>query len=415
MTAQALPDQYPALGQLFQQAPLLGFLQAGDQQKIADDNNARLQSSYDMQQRQTEAMNPLDLSYRQGQIQHQAAQAKLMDAQTQGLNLGNLYTGETQAGRIDATNAQSATTATKSKADQLEEQGRIYGQLSTRLQDPSLTPWERANIVKTALADKLGSHPGITEGLVSHAQDLPDWMDKLSQESYSHSRDARKADADFAKNTQKYAMMGENQLALEELRQSGRMEMSSMKESLKPKKAETFDQLKARWTDAANQGDVQAQMALKNLYTNEGAMRQMSGLTGDALKTGILSLPAYQPAQPKYGPPQVPGMSPAPTMPGTGPIRQGSVNPMTSQPGDRNIGAALLQQYQELATAIADPTLPADQKAAKQRDMVELQSQMSAMKIPAPSARTMVIPQGFTPLGDGTFRTPDGRIVRPKQ
>ena len=322
MTAQALPDSYPNLAQLFQAAPLMGFAQAGDQQAIADQNNPRLQQAFDQDQAQLRVMNPLMAAYQGAQTRHLDASSGLLGAQTTGANQANNFTAATQPGKIDSTNAGYSATGTKDRVGQMEDQGRMFGQVAAQLRalPDDATPWERANLVKQAMGPEAAKYPGLDQMLTDNHGTLADRLDALSKDSYNKSTIARR-DADNEKR--RLAMIdaqGQNALELEAAKASDRIELSRVSASFKPKPAESMTQYEARIRQGAASGDAGAQAALTALLQSKVALAQAGQDVNDTRIRELLN----GGIKPKPSTPTLPQPVSAPPVASQGPSQGGS-------------------------------------------------------------------------------------------
>jgi hypothetical protein len=304
MTAQALPNDAPNLAQMFQYLPAIASYQSGAQQGLADENNQRLQMAHDAEQGHLALERPLSLAELAARTDQHGANAGLARAQTAGIDLTNRYTGATQSGRIAATNAGYNADDSVAGLKKLEADGAMYGQLATQME--GMTPWERVNLVKTALGDRLPQHPALEAGLMKNADTLPQWMAKLSRHSYEQSAKAQLAADRQAMMENLQRLKNSGALDVAEENAAGRIAAKGAGGGKGGEKPLTMSQWEAQMRAAANAGDEAAAAALQRLEADRVTRNQAAGAPADGIKRDLLRLPQRAP---------VPGASVAPQGP----------------------------------------------------------------------------------------------------
>jgi hypothetical protein len=287
MTAQALPNDYPNLAQMFQNLPAIAAYQSGAQTGLADDNNELLQQAHRAAQDYLAQQRPLELQELAARTRQHGVNADLAAEQTKGLRLGNNFTESTQPGKIASTNAGYEADTSASGVKKMEADGQMYGQLASQME--GLTPWEKVALVKKTLGDRIP--PGLEAGLMKNADSLGEWMGKLSQHSYEQSAAARKAAADEAK---RLAMIKEQRETLESVARinaQGKVDAKNAGGGKGGDKPKTMSQWEAQIRQSAAEGDEDAQRMLLTLESDRVRRAQASQEPANALKAGVLRLP----------------------------------------------------------------------------------------------------------------------------
>lgn len=388
----ALDTQMPNLATLFEQDPWSAWEQVYRQQGNAQANQNALLAAFQQDQAQKAAMNPLELE-----------RTRL---QNTGLDLGNIakaydnqFTSATQPGRIAMTNSQYGRDTVGNQAKETENLGDLFGATAAMVQ--GMTPFDAANVVQERLGKYLPQHPALNSWLISQGPNLSAVLQQKADAIYANSSKAREAKALDERMEQRMELQNRNALALEELRQTGKMEMSRFKASNLPEKKETLSQYEARIADAAARGDVQARYALDTLNYYKDRRVQLSAMVGDDLKRTILQLGNERASTP------VAPQSPVVQRP-VAPVQPAGQPPVNTDPtaGGPDARVRIFQDEWKAAKA-----------SGNQANVDAIEREMKKLNIPIPqqAPAKIIVPQGFVPLGDGTYRTPDGRIVRPKQ
>ena len=180
---QALPNQFPQdLGTLFQQMPAIAAGQVGNQQRIAQQNNASLQNAFQREQGFLDQKRPLDL-------ETIVSQNRGRDAQTEQLTLENAFKKETQPAKIEAENATNKGKVSLAELQELDNMGQLFGQVSARM--ATAPPPMRAAIAKRLLEKYIPENPEFDNLLVSNADALPQYFKDMADNVFKMSRAAR--------------------------------------------------------------------------------------------------------------------------------------------------------------------------------------------------------------------------------
>lgn len=181
---QALPTQFDNTASAWEYNPMFAAMQMGQQNAIAENNNAALQRAYQGEQDFLGQKRPMDLL-------KLAADTGLTNAHTgyyQGLTdetgLKNKYTRGTMDSSIGAGNAKNAVS-------QGNDFGIQAGQIREDLKAmPEGTPsWQKAQYV----AQKMGiTNPEMVAHLISHADHLDDALSQINNEYQARSPEGRK-------------------------------------------------------------------------------------------------------------------------------------------------------------------------------------------------------------------------------
>lgn len=188
---QALPNQFPDLGTLFQHMPAIGAMQAGTQQRIAEQNNQSLQNAFSNEQGFLNQKRPLDL---QSVLSHNRSRDANTDQtieQTRGFKLGNDYKEAVQPGQMSAENAINKTKVSTAELQELDNMGQLFGQVSARM--ATAPPPMRAAIAKRMLAKYVPDNPEFDSLMVTNADQLPQYFKDMADNIYNMSKSARES------------------------------------------------------------------------------------------------------------------------------------------------------------------------------------------------------------------------------
>lgn len=197
---QALPTGFDNTAGVWENMPIYAAMQTGQQNAIANENNAALQRAYQGEQDFNAQKRPVELSNLMATGDHTHAQTGLLGSQTDAADLANQGTRATQPGAIAATNA-------KNSLSKMEDEGQLFGQIATRIGDPKMPAFERARIVKEMLGDSLPNHPEIDMGLIRNADNLPKMFAQMSEQSRQQTT-KYKDEQDKLKNARDVASIG---------------------------------------------------------------------------------------------------------------------------------------------------------------------------------------------------------------
>lgn len=188
---QALPNQFPDLGTLFQQMPAIGAMQAGTQQRIAEQNNRALQDAFRSEQDFLGQKRPLDLQTLVSQNRSRDASTNQTIEHTRGSKLGNDFTEQTQPGKVQAENATNKVKVGTAELQELDNMGQLFGQVSARM--ATAPPPMRAAIAKRMLGKYFPDNPELDNLLVTNADQLPTYFKDMADNVYRMGKTAREA------------------------------------------------------------------------------------------------------------------------------------------------------------------------------------------------------------------------------
>lgn len=184
-----LNAQFPNLETLFQNMPAFAALQAGDQARLANQNNRSLQDAFSAEEAHKAQERPLELEQKQATIGSTNSTAAYNNALARGSNLKSDELEQTMPGDVEATNAVNKGKVSASQLAQMENEGQMYGQMAARLK--SIPPMFRPAAVKQMMGNRLTQGPGLDELLASDVHNLPAHFEALARQSFANTNAAR--------------------------------------------------------------------------------------------------------------------------------------------------------------------------------------------------------------------------------
>lgn len=189
---QALPTQFDNTADVFNLMPMYAAMQAGQQNKLATDNNNALQQAFAQEQAQKAAMNPLDLAHRAAENTEISGRTEYNKALARNTNLGADLKEGTLGTDIQTGNAVNKAKSVAAQVAEYESHGEAAGQAYAELKNlgDSAPGYMKAAAVRKALGNLLPDDPRIDMAL-SNDPNLANRMKQLSEDSFAMSKSTR--------------------------------------------------------------------------------------------------------------------------------------------------------------------------------------------------------------------------------
>lgn len=194
MDQQSLPTTLDTSPQLYQAAPALYGANVGSQTQSANDNMAAIQAAYSAQQQQEAQMRPIDLAYRQQEVNHMGASGDYLNAEAAGARQRTDQATQEQAGNVAGSISKNQANIASDQVSILESHGARAGQAAAILKNlPDSTPaWYTDNVLQQTLGDMY--HPSLMNWSANKKPaEVGAALDQVSQDSYAQSTAARAA------------------------------------------------------------------------------------------------------------------------------------------------------------------------------------------------------------------------------
>jgi hypothetical protein len=181
---QALPTQFDNTASAWEYNPMFAAMQMGQQNAIAENNNAALQRAYQGEQDFQAQKRPMDLLKLAADTGLTNAHTGYYNGLTDETGLKNQLARGTMDSSISAANSKNAVS-----------QGNDFGILAGQVREdlramPENTPsWQKAQYV----ASKMGiTNPDMVSHLISHADHLDEALSQINNEYHNRSAEGRK-------------------------------------------------------------------------------------------------------------------------------------------------------------------------------------------------------------------------------
>lgn len=283
---QALPNQYPDLGALFENMPAIAAGQVGIQQRIADQNNQSLQDAFAAQQQFDAQKRPLDLQQLMATTRNTNSQADYHGALARGANADSSLKEGTLDSNIASTNSGNKTKMGADQIAQLEQVGDLYRQVGAQVAGEP-TPWGKVAKAKELLGDHVQQGPEFDKFLLKHASNLHTYFSDLGDNIYNASRAAKVEAGKEATATERAKIAADaTKYAADQ-----RTNAVGLKIDNTPDKPETMSQYEARIRAEAATGDPKAIAQVQKLEQDKRDKAMASAGVADAFKRELLNMP----------------------------------------------------------------------------------------------------------------------------
>lgn len=256
MADQGLPIGFDNTSSVWDYMPQIGAMQVGQQNAIAQDNNAALQRAFQNSQDFEAQKRPIELGNLAAVGDQTRAFARHTNAQSTGLDLNNAFTGATQPGNIAKTNATNAVETGTA-------QGQLWEHAAAQLEamPPNIPDYMKAIIVQQRLG--LPNHPEITQGLINNMSNLPEMMRGMANKIYAASPASKTEALKERAAQQRTETQGSSSLAVAKESSAGKLAVAQATHNLDLilAKAESTGNFEAQAAAAGKRADLEASLA----------------------------------------------------------------------------------------------------------------------------------------------------------
>lgn len=215
---QVLPTEFNNTQAIWDNMPAFAAMQAGQNNRIALENNDALQAAYANEEAYKAQSRPVELANLVATGDRTRSGIRHDDAMTRESGKRSQLAEGTMAGNIKATNSGNASKVVANQVADALNNGELFGQIAAKIGDPKMPAFERVRIAKTMLGEYLPNHPEMEQALLMNADNLPQMFAQASEQSRKASA-AYRSEQEKLKNAKDISgNSNATQIKLEEMR-----------------------------------------------------------------------------------------------------------------------------------------------------------------------------------------------------